>query len=277
MIGALWAYDGWSNVSILAGEVKDPQKNLPRALIGGMLLIIALYVFVNLAYVYVLSPVEVASVPTSSSVATEVALRFLGRVAVSAMAMALLISTLGSLHTGTMAGSRVSYAMAKDRLFFSALSRLSSNTHVPVNALIVQGVWGCILALSGSFDRLTDYVIFAAWIFYGLNTASVFIFRKRMPNATRPYRTWGYPVVPVVFLVVAVCLLATILWGAHEQASEGLHEILAGEVGSGLGVLVQTPPIAGLLIISLGLPIYQYWSATNRVEFQPESERESES
>jgi len=183
MIGALWAYDGWSNLSILAGEVKNPQRNIPLALIGGMLLIIALYVFANLAYLYVLSPVEVASVSTSSSVATEVAMRFMGRLAVSFMAMALLISTLGSLHTGTLAGSRVSYAMAKDRLFFKGLAKLSQNTRVPVNALILQGVWSGVLALSGSYDTLTDYVIFAAWIFYGLNTASVFIFRRTMPDA----------------------------------------------------------------------------------------------
>jgi len=266
MIGALWAYDGWSNLSILAGEVKNPQRNIPLALIGGMLLIIALYVFANLAYLYVLSPVEVASVSTSSSVATEVAMRFMGRLAVSFMAMALLISTLGSLHTGTLAGSRVSYAMAKDRLFFKGLAKLSPNTRVPVNALILQGVWSGVLALSGSYDTLTDYVIFAAWIFYGLNTASVFIFRRTMPDAERPYRTWGYPFVPVVFLLVALLLLTTTLWAAKDQAIEGISKIGTGALAAGLGTLIRTPPIAGLGIIFLGLPIYYYWARANRVE-----------
>jgi APA family basic amino acid/polyamine antiporter len=264
MIGALWAYDGWSNLSILAGEVKDPQRNIPLALIGGMILIIALYVFANLAYLYVLSPVEVASVSTASSVATEVAMRFMGRIAVSFMAMALLISTLGSLHTGTMAGSRVSYAMAKDGLFFKSLARLSPVTRVPVNALILQGVWSSVLALSGSYDTLTDYVIFAAWIFYGLNTASVFIFRRTMPDAERPYRTWGYPVVPVIFLFVALLLLTTTLWAAKDQFIEGVSKIGTGAIGAGLGTLIRTPPIAGLGIILLGLPIYYYWARASR-------------
>jgi APA family basic amino acid/polyamine antiporter len=229
-----------------------------------MILIIALYVFANLAYLYVLSPVEVASVSTSSSVATEVAMRFMGRIAVSFMAMALLISTLGSLHTGTMAGSRVSYAMAKDGLFFKSLARLSPGTRVPVNALILQGVWSSVLALSGSYDTLTDYVIFAAWIFYGLNTASVFIFRRTMPDAERPYRTWGYPVVPVIFLFVALLLLTTTLWAAKDQFIEGVSKIGAGAIGAGIGTLIRTPPIAGLGIILLGLPIYYYWARANR-------------
>jgi APA family basic amino acid/polyamine antiporter len=271
MIGALWAYDGWSNLSILAGEVKNPQKNIPLALIGGMILIIALYVFANAAYLYVLSPTDVASVPTSSSVATEVAMQFMGRIAVSFMAMALLISTLGSLHTGTMAGSRVSYAMAKDRLFFERLSHVSRNTRVPVNALILQGVWACVLALSGSYDRLTDYVIFAAWIFYGLNTAAVFKFRRTMPDAERPYKTWGYPVVPVIFLLVAIWLLVTTLWAAHDQVVDGVRKIAGGNIGGGLGTLAQTPPIAGLGIILLGLPIYYYWSRANRAAYVEEA------
>src|SRR5919206_1468478 len=136
MLGALWAYDGWSNVTIVAGEVKNPQRNLPLALIGGILIVAALYIFVNFAYVYVLSPVEVANVAKSSSVATEVARKFLGPAAVGAIAMAMMVSTLGSLHTGTLSGARISYAMAKDGLFFKPLARLSESTRVPVNALI---------------------------------------------------------------------------------------------------------------------------------------------
>jgi APA family basic amino acid/polyamine antiporter len=272
MIGALWAYDGWSNLSILAGEVKNPQRNIPLAFIGGMILIIGLYVFANFAYLYVLSPFEVASVSTSSSVASEVAMRFMPKLAVSFIAMALLISTLGSLHTGTLTGARVSYAMAKDGLFFSSLAKISRNTRVPVNALVLQGVWSCILALSGSYDRLTDYVIFAAWIFYGLNTASVFIFRRTMPEADRPYRTWGYPVVPIVFLLVAAWLLTSTLWAAHAQAVEGISRIARGDLLPGLGVLASTPPIAGLGIILLGLPIYYYWSRAYRGPDGDESE-----
>ncbi|HYO63129.1 MAG TPA: amino acid permease [Pyrinomonadaceae bacterium] len=236
MLGALWAYDGWTNVTIVAGEVKNPQRNLPLALIGGILIVAALYIFANLAYLYVLTPAEVAGVPASSSVATEVARRYLGPVAVGLLAMAMMISTLGSLHTGTLSGARITYAMARDRLFFESLGRLSRSTRVPVNALLVMGVWSCVLALSGSFDKLTNYVIFAAWIFYGMNTASVFIFRRRMPDAERPYRTLGYPFVPAVFLLVTLWLLASTVMATPFEA------------------------LVGLLIILVGLPVYWYWS-----------------
>ncbi|HYP52821.1 MAG TPA: APC family permease, partial [Pyrinomonadaceae bacterium] len=179
---------------------------------------------------------EVAGVPASSSVATEVARRYLGPVAVGLLAMAMMISTLGSLHTGTLSGARITYAMARDRLFFESLGRLSRKSRVPVNALLVMGVWSCVLALSGSFDKLTNYVIFAAWIFYGMNTASVFIFRRRMPDAERPYRTLGYPFVPVVFLLVTLWLLSSTVMATPFEA------------------------LVGFGIILLGLPIYWYWS-----------------
>jgi basic amino acid/polyamine antiporter, APA family len=241
MLGALWAYDGWSNVTIVAGEVKNPQRNLPLALIGGILIVAALYIFANFAYLYVLSPVEVASVAKASSVATEVARKFLGPAAVGAIAMAMMVSTLGSLHTGTLSGARISYAMAKDGLFFRPLARLSEGTRVPVNALVLQCVWSCVLALSGSFDTLTDYVIFAAWIFYALNTASVFIFRRTMPHAERPYKTVGYPVLPVVFLIAAGYLIVNTIMATPKQA------------------------LIGLLIIALGLPSYLFWARRGAV------------
>jgi APA family basic amino acid/polyamine antiporter len=242
MLGALWAYDGWTNVAILAGEVKNPQKNLPRALIGGMLIVIALYLLANLAYVYALDPQAIASVPKDSSVAVEVGKLFLGKAAISLMSMTLLISTLGSFHTGTMSGARISYAMAHDGLFFKSLARISPKTRVPVNALILQCVWACVLVLSGSYDKLTDYVIFAAWIFYALNTASVFYFRWKLPDAERPYRTLGYPVVPALFLMVALWLL--------------FNTVLAN----------PTQSLTGLVIIALGLPIYYYWASRQSAE-----------
>ncbi|HEY0547519.1 MAG TPA: amino acid permease [Pyrinomonadaceae bacterium] len=252
MLGALWGYDGWNNITLVAGEVKNPQRNIPLALIGGMLIICTLYVFINIAYFYVLDPTTVASVPAASSVATEVAQRFLGPVAVSLIAAALLASTFGTLHTSILTGARVPYAMARDRLFFQNLARLSQRTHVPIGALVVQGVWAGILALSGSFDTLTDYVIFGSWIFYGLTTAAVFLFRQRMPDAVRPYRAWGYPVVPVLFLLVTAFLLLNTLWTTPVQA------------------------LTGLGLIALGLPVYWYWSRHNRLNYQepaPEDEQ----
>jgi APA family basic amino acid/polyamine antiporter len=240
MLGALWGYDGWNNLTLVAGEVKDPQRNIPRALISGMLVIIAAYVFVNIAYFYALTPTEVASVSAKSSVAREVAVRFFPAVAITLIAAGLLFSSIGSLHTSILTGARVPYAMARDRLFFQNLARLSPKTRVPIGALVLQGVWACILALSGSFDTLTDYVIFGSWIFYGLVTASVFIFRRRMPHAERPYRAWGYPVVPILFLLVTGGLLVNTLLTTPTQA------------------------LIGLGLILLGLPVYWYWARHNR-------------
>ncbi|MBV9957008.1 MAG: amino acid permease, partial [Acidobacteria bacterium] len=165
MLGALWGYDGWNNLTLVAGEVRNPQRNIPLALGGGMLVIITLYVFVNLAYFYALDPTSIANISKSSSVAREVALTFLGPVAIGLISAALLASSIGTLHTSVLTGARVPYAMARDRLFFQNLARLSKRTHVPVGALLVQGVWAGVLALSGSFDTLTDYVIFGSWIF----------------------------------------------------------------------------------------------------------------
>jgi APA family basic amino acid/polyamine antiporter len=242
-LGALWAYDGWTNGAIVAGEVRAPQRTLPFALIGGTAIVLALYLLANLSYLYVLSPVDIGNVSTASSVATEVVRRFLGPAAVGAVAAAMMISTLGTLHTGTMAGARISYAMASDGLFFQPLAKVSARTRVPVNALLVQCGWSSVLALSGSFDTLTDYVIFAAWIFYALNAASVFILRRRLPHAERPYRTIGYPIVPLIFIAAAGWLIANTVIATPRQA------------------------LTGLGIILIGLPIYAYWTRkTGNVE-----------
>jgi basic amino acid/polyamine antiporter, APA family len=236
MLGALWAYDGWNNVAPLAGEIRDPQRNLPRAFIGGMLVVATLYLFVNVAYYYALTPNEIASVPKNSSVATEVLKQFLGPVAVSLTAVALMISSFGSLHSSALANSRVPYAMAKDGLFFRGLAKLSPRANVPARAIVAQAAWGSVLALSGSYDTLTDSVIFASWLFYGLSTASLFIFRRTMPDAPRPYRALGYPVVPIIFVLVTVALLANTFFAAPHEALRGVAVMIAG------------------------LPLYWYWS-----------------
>ena len=240
MLGALWAYDGWNNVTFLAGEVKNPGRNLPLALIAGMFLVMGLYLFVNLSYYHVLTPTQIADVPASSSVAAEVVRRLLGSVAVTLMAAAMMTSSFGALHASILATARVPYAMARDRLFFKSLAHVSPRTHVPVRSLIVQSIWASVLALSGSYDTLTDYAIFALTLFYALVAGSVFIFRRRMPNADRPYRTWGYPVVPILFLIVSTWLIATTIWNTPKQS------------GIGLGLIV------------LGLPVYLYWERHNR-------------
>ena len=266
MLGALWAYDGWNNVTLVAGEVQNPQRNLPRALIGGMLLIMALYLFVNLSYFYVLSPTAIASVSTNSSVATEVAQRFLGPLAISLIAAALLSSTFGTLHTSILTGARVPYAMAKDNLFPRSLSHVSPRTHVPTGALIVQAVWACILVIlfSSSFDTLTDYAIFGLWIFYALVTAAVFILRRRLPDAERPYRTWGYPVVPLLFILAAAVLLAKTVWDVRTDAINGVGLILHGHLATGIAMIAKDPPLFGIILIALGFPVYWLWSRLSK-------------
>ena len=236
MLGALWAYDGWQNVAPLAGEVRDPQRNLPRAFVGGTLVVAALYLFVNAAYYYALTPLQIASVPLSSSVATEVLKRFLGPMAVSMTAVALMISSFGSLHASVLANSRIPFAMARDGLFFRSLARLSPRSNVPARAILAQAAWASVLALSGSYDTLTDCVIFASWLFYGLVTASLFVFRKKMPDAPRPYRALGYPVIPLIFLTATAALLINTFVAAPREALQGV----------------------GLL--AAGLPFYWFWS-----------------
>ncbi|HEX8289213.1 MAG TPA: amino acid permease [Pyrinomonadaceae bacterium] len=254
MLGALWGYDGWNNLTLVAGEVKDPHRNIPIALIGGTAFIMAVYVLIHIAYYYVLDPTAIASVSKDSSVAKVVVERFFSGdiktfatgFSVALFTVGLMISSIGTLHTSILTGARVPYAMAHDGVMFSAMGRLSEATRVPVTALLVQGVWACILALSGSFDTLTDYVIFGSWIFYALVTSSVFVFRRKFPDAERPYRTFGYPVVPILFLLVAGWLILNTLWTSPKQS------------------------FFGIFLILIGLPVYYYLTRGNTGKAQEE-------
>ncbi len=235
MLGALWAYDGWNNVAPLVGELKDPQKNAPRAFIGGTLVVGSLYLLANVGYFYVLTPLEVASVPLTSSVATVVLARFFGPLAVTLMAVALMISSFGAQHASMLSGTRVSFAMARDGLFFRSFQRLSAR-HVPVRAVLLQGGFSALLVLAGSYDTLTDAAMFAAWIFYGLTGAALFVLRRREPDALRPYRAFGYPLLPAVFVLVTVAILLNTFVATPHQALESVVMLL------------------------VGLPFYLYWS-----------------
>jgi len=238
MLGALWAYDGWQNVAPLAGEVRDPQRNLPRAFVGGTLLVAALYLFANAGYFYALTPLQIASVPLNSSVATAVLKKFLGPLAVSMTAVALMISSFGALQASVLANSRIPFAMARDGLFFRSLGRVSPRSHVPVRAILAQAAWASVLAASGSYDTLTDSVIFSSWLFYGLMTAALFVFRRKMPDAPRPYHAFGYPLVPLIFLAATTALLINTFVAAPHEA------------------------LRGVVLLAAGLPFYWYWSRT---------------
>ena len=229
-------------MTFVSGEVKNPTRNIPVALIVGMLICMALYVFANTSYFYVLTPTRVADVPATSSVASVVVQSFLGAIAVSLIAAAMMISTFGALHTSTMANSRIPFALAKDGLFPKTLAHVSERTHVPVRALLVQGVWAGVLALSGSYDTLTDYVIFVNWIFFGLVIASVFFIRRRVPHEEGRYRAWGYPVVPFLFLLTTGWLL--------------------------ISTLITSPvrSMIGLALVALGLPVYHFLSRSTHTQ-----------
>src|SRR5690242_11826793 len=256
MLGALWAYDGWNNITFLAGEVKNPQRNLPLGLIISMFVVMGLYLLVNVGYYHVLSPTEVASVPASLSVAAEVVRRLLGAIALTLMAAAMMTSSFGALHASILATSRVPYAMARDRLFFKGLAKVSVRTHVPIRSLIVLGIWSSVLALSGSYDQLTDAAVFALTLFYAFVAGSVFIFRSRPPDAERPYRTFGYPVVPLIYLVVTGFLLGRIVWDARSAMVSTIQLIGDGRIRGGLHESLLAPPLASLLVIAIGLPVY---------------------
>jgi APA family basic amino acid/polyamine antiporter len=239
MLAALWAYHGWSNVAMVAGEIEKPERNLPRALIYGMLLVIAVYLITNLAYFYALPFSEVL---TSNSTAYRDALPVAAKAAQTffkygpqLVSIAFIISVMGALNGIILMNARVPYAMARDGLFFRKLGELSPKTRVPVVAIWVQAIWGSILALSGTFDQITTSVMFALWIFFALVGSSLFVLRRKVPAAPRRYRTPGYPVVPLVFVIVAVWLVIS---------------------------SVRTYPVesaAGLLLIAIGLPFYLFF------------------
>lgn len=233
MLAALWAYDGWNNMPMAAGEIRDPGKNIPRALGLGMFLILGLYVAINLSYFYALPFHEVATAssrdfPDALPVATKATEAAFGPVAVGILSIAFVISALGGMNGSILTGARVPYAMAQDGLFFSKLGSVNETSRTPIVAVIVQGVISCILALSGSFDQLTDYVVFSAWIFYAAVAGSVFIFRQRLPQAERPFRTPAYPILPLVFMVISTLLLLNTLVTAPYESGIGLAFILAG-------------------------------------------------
>ncbi|MBC5805731.1 MAG: hypothetical protein DLM53_08235 [Candidatus Eremiobacter antarcticus] len=211
----------------MTGEVKEPGRTLPRALIWSMLLIIVLYASANVAYFYVLSPAAVASVSPSSSVGLEVLGRVFGARAEGVATALLLLSIVATLHVTILTNSRITYALAKDGVFFPWLAGLSRGTSVPARAIVVGSLLAAILILLANFDVLSDLQIFSVWIFYALTGGAVFLLRRNEPDASRPYRTLGYPVVPLVFVAAAVWLLVEAFVGAPVRSLIGLAIIIA--------------------------------------------------
>jgi len=232
LVAALWAYDGWNNVSMVSSEIRNPQRNLPLALILGTMAVIAIYLLANLAYFYVL---PASAVSTNDRVAGEMMRRVLGDWGANGVSIAAMISIFAALNGSILAGSRVPFAAARDGLFFLSFARIHPQHRTPSVSILALSAWGALLVLSGKYDELFTYVIFASVILYGMATASVIVLRRKRPEMPRPYRTLGYPVVPILFVAAISGLVVSTLIHSPAQSLKGIG------------------------IICLGLPFYFVW------------------
>ena len=226
LVAALWAYDGWNDLNMVAGEVKRPERNIPIALIAGVATVGVLYVLVNAAVQYVLPASAIAASPRPASDAVALVM---GRMGASIVSAGMAISMLVTLNGTIMSGARVPYAVARDGYFFSALAEVHPRFHTPTGAIVLQAVLSIILLLLGAnFQQLFSLAIFAEWLFYMITGSTVFVFRWRNPDAVRPYRMFGYPFVPAVFIAVAAALLYYTFRNDWPNSLYGLLVILAG-------------------------------------------------
>ena len=226
LVAALWAYDGWNDLNMVAGEVKRPEQNIPIALIAGVAAVGVLYVLVNAGVQYVLPAGAIAASPRPASDAVALVM---GRMGASIVSAGMAISMLVTLNGTIMSGARVPFAVARDGYFFRALAQVHPRFHTPSVAIFVQAVFSILLLLlGGSFRQLFSLAIFAEWLFYMIAGSTVFVFRWREPQAARPYRMWGYPFVPALFIAVAAALLCYTFWNERPNSWYGLLIILAG-------------------------------------------------
>ena len=227
LAAALWAYDGWEDLNRVGSEVEKPQRNIPLALVGGTLFVAAIYLLFTAACFYAL---PFAAVAGSAHVASDVVQSFAGRGAAFWITLAMIVSALGTLNSSILSGARVPYAMGRDGLFFRVTATVHPKFRTPGGALIFQGVLASLMALTGTFEELTSLFVFAAWIFYALSVVAMFRLRRIAPDLERPYRTWGYPVVPALFVAGALALTLNIWIERPVRSSIGLAMILSGLV-----------------------------------------------
>src|SRR5437867_4079766 len=233
MVAMLWAYEGWNNITFTAGEIKDPERNIPLSLIFGMSAITLIYVGMNFVYLYAMPIGDMLSTETIGEAAAG---RLFGPAGSTLMSLCVLISVFGCISATVISGPRVFYAMAKDGLFFRQIAAVHPRHRTPTRAILWQCVWSSALCLSGSYDQLYTFVVFAAVLFYALAGASVIVLRRRHPEWPRPYRTWGYPVTPVLYVAICVIVLGNTLVNQPKESGWGLA------------------------ILACGLPAYLYWS-----------------
>lgn len=233
LVAAVLAYDGWVQVSFVAGEIRDPQRNILRALAIGVMICIAVYLLMNLAYMRVLPLAEIAASP---HVGASVAERVLGARGGGLVSLIILLSILGALNGCVLMSPRVYFAQARDGLFFRKFGEVHPRYQTPSFAIVVQGLWAVLLIVSGSYETLMDYAMFATWLSYGLMVAGVIVLRYKRPQMARPYRMWGYPVTPLLFVGTTVWFLGNML------------------------VTRPVPSLIGLGLIATGVPVFFFWA-----------------
>jgi len=233
MISVLWAYDGWITVTLTAGEIENPQRNLPLSLIGGTLAVIVLYLAANLAYSYAL---PMGAMADSPRVAADVAAVALGPLGASLIIVGILCSTFGTIHGCLLGNPRCLYAAAADGTFSRRFGKVHPRFHTPAAAIITLGIWSGVLTLSGTYDQITSYVVFGSWGFYALTALSVIVLRRRVPEAPRPYKAWGYPYATLLFAAAAA-------WFVYNT-------------------LVEDPrnALIGICLLLVSLPLYRHWA-----------------
>ena len=233
LIAVLWAYDGWVYVGQSAGEVKNPTRNVPLALIIGILLVAAVYITMNAAYLYAIPLPQMAA--GEETVARAAAATLFSPAVGFWIAALVAVSCFGALSANILAMARVSYAMAEDGLFFRRMSRVHPRWHTPAFALAIQCVWGGVLTLSGRYDQIFTYIMFSEVVGYAFTVVGLFVLRRKRPDAARPYRCTGYPVLPALYVICAVAWAGNTLWARPHES------------------------FAGLLIVLAGVPFYLYW------------------
>jgi APA family basic amino acid/polyamine antiporter len=237
LIAVFWAYDGWVYITWVAGEVKDPQRNLPRSLIFGLLIVGTLYVAINAVYLYALPMPEIVA---NTAVAQAAAVSMFSAGAARWLALTIAISCFGAMASCIMSGARVYYAMAEDGIFFRGLAKVSPRWHTPARSLVLQGVWAAALTLSGGYNALFTYVMFMMVLSYALTVVALFVLRKKMPDAPRPYRCAGYPWLPGLYVLIGCAWTVNAIFSRTQEA------------------------LWGIAIVGVGVPFYLYWRSRNR-------------
>jgi len=229
LLAAFWAYQGWASIGYIGGEIKDANRNLPKGIAIGIITIIAIYLLVNASYLSLLPVQRFEEITKSGNqiAAVEAVRIFWGNYGVFFISLLICLTTLGCANATVLTSGRIYYAMANEKLFFPKVAKLNK-AKVPANSLLFQAVWACVLVLSGTFDQLTDMIIFAVFLFYGATTLGVFILRKKMPDAPRPYKVWGYPIVPAIVILFCIALFFNTIYARPREAAIGTGLMLTG-------------------------------------------------